>query len=147
MEIKSFGVLSRGEKALATIALALAMNFGFADEAFAASSEEAAIKLVQRSSYNILTGNWDVSLERDAKEIAEEFKSELPALDYYLVEEDVVMKNGSDRVVLTFRGEGDQRVVVKLKEMGSETNVRLRVGLAGSEAKSAELFKYVYVRM
>ena len=107
-------------------------------------AESEAVKLAQRSSYNVFTGNWDVSLDRPALSIAESFKRILPALDYHLVDEAVDEK---ERVKLTFRGEGDQRVLVKLKEMNGATNVRIHVGRLGNEAKSSQLFTYVYERM
>lgn len=132
---------------LAGIALLSVLGFFPDSLTSAASSEEAAIKLVQSSSYNLITGNWDVVLGKVASEIVEDFKANLPELDYHLVEEDVTKKGGNERRVLVFRGVGDQRVVLKLKEFEGGTNVRLRVGLTGNEAKSAELFKYVYLRM
>lgn len=115
--------------------------------AASANSAEESIKLVQTASYNVVTGNWDVELARPAPEIADTFKRALPNLDYHLVDEDLDEKRGKDRIVLTFRGEGDQRVVVKLKELDGVTNVRIRVGALGSDSKSTELFKYVYERM
>ena len=107
----------------------------------AGHSDEATLKLVQTSKYNVLTGNWDVVQGGTAPAIAKDFKKNLPRLDYHLVQETV---NGSGRIVLTFRGEGDQRVIVKLKELEDETNVRIRVGALGNEAKSSQLFSYVY---
>src|SRR5690606_8585189 len=47
-------------------------------------AESEAVKLAQRSSYNVFTGNWDVRLDRPALSIAESFKRILPALDYHL---------------------------------------------------------------
>lgn len=115
-----------------------------ASAAHGARSEEEAIKVAQSSRYNILTGNWDVALKQPAPSIAEDFKRVLPELGLHLTDEE---RRSDERIVLTFRGEGDQRVVVKLKEAAGSTNVRLRVGLTGSEAKSNQLFTYVYQRM
>ncbi len=132
---------------IALLTFSLAVAASLTSLAQAAHSEGEAVKVVQSSKYNVLTGNWDVVLEGDASSIAEDFKKQMPNLDYHLVEEETVGKKKSERTVLTFRGEGDQRVVVKLKEVPEGTNVRLRVGIAGNETKSAQLFKYVFMRM
>ncbi len=107
----------------------------------AARTDEQALKLVQTSKFNPITGNWDVRQKGDPVEISKAFKKHLPNVDYHLVEEKT---NGSGRITLTFRGEGDQRAIVKLKQFEEETNVRIRVGIVGSEAKSSQLFAYVY---
>ncbi len=106
-----------------------------------ARTDEQALKLVQTSKFNPVTGNWDVRQKGDPAEISKAFKKNLPNVDYYLVEEKT---NGSGRITLTFRGEGDQRAIVKLKRYNEETNVRVRVGIVGSEAKSSQLFAYVF---
>lgn len=107
----------------------------------AARTDEQTLKMVQTSKYNPVTGNWDVRLSEDAVDVSNSFKKHLPNIDYHLVEEKT---KGRGRITLTFRGEGDQRAIVKLKQNEEETNVRIRVGLVGSEAKSSQLFSYVY---
>ncbi|MDQ8185825.1 hypothetical protein [Pelagicoccus sp. SDUM812002] len=132
---------------IALLTFSLAAAASLTSLAQAAHSEDEAVKVVQSSKYNVFTGNWDVELDDDARSLAEDFRMQMPNLDYHLVDEETVVKKNSARTVLTFRGDGDQRVIVKLKEIPEGTNVRLRVGMAGSEAKSAELFKYVFMRM
>ena len=99
--------------------------------------------MTQSAKYNIITGNWDVRLEMSPKAIAREFKKYMPELEYALVEENT----DGGRISMTFRGEGDTKVVIKLKPMGEETNVRIRFGLVGHETKSRELFSYIYKQM
>ena len=123
------------------IALSMGLVIGASVEA--ARSDEEVIRKTQTADYNLITGNWDVRLEMSSEAIAGEFKRYLPELDYALVEED----RDEDRINLTFRGKGDDKLVIKLKPMGKETNVRIRHGLTGSEAKSLQLFSYVYKRM
>lgn len=109
----------------------------------AGHSEEEVIQKTQTADYNLITGNWDVQLEMSSEDIAKEFKKYLPEIEYVLVEEE----QDEDNIVLTFRGKGDEKLVIKLKPMGKETNVRIRSGLTGSESKSLQLFSYVYKRM
>ena len=129
------------------VALSIAGASLLSTTAMAAHSEEEAIKQVQSANYNVITGNWDVELPGSGSAIAAEFKKHMPNLDYHLVDKESAKKKGDDRITLTFRGAGDQRVIVKLKENDGTTNVRIRVGLVGNEAKSIELFKYVFQHM
>ncbi len=108
-----------------------------------AHSDEEVLKLTQTAKYNVVTGNWDVEMEDSSSDIAKAFKKHLPKLDYTLVEEE----SDGDKINLTFRGPGDYKVVIKLNPRGKETNVRIRAGLTGSEAKSSEMFSYVYKQM
>ncbi len=111
---------------------------------FASNSEEDTLKRVQQAKYNMLTGNWEIRLNEEIRSIESAFKNFLPGLDYVLVDEKM---RDSDRNVLTFRGQGDTKVVVKLKTFGIFTNIRIRIGLTGNQNKSAQLFSYVYRRM
>lgn len=122
----------------------MALALGIASAGQAAHTEEEALAKAQAATYNVVTGNWDAQVEKSPMEVAKDFKRHMPSLDYHLVEERI---KDRDRIVQTYRGEGDQRVLVKLKDMGRETNVRIRVGLLGSEAKSMQLFTYIYQRM
>jgi len=112
--------------------------------AFASNSEEDTLKRVQQAKYNMFTGNWEIRLNEEIRSIESGFKNFLPGLDYVLVDEKM---RSSDRNVLTFRGQGDTKVVVKLKTFGIFTNIRIRIGLTGNQNKSAQLFSYVYRRM
>jgi len=123
--------------------MGLLLGLNLTPSVYAGHSEEEVIKKTQTADYNLITGNWDVRLDMSSEDIAKEFKKYLPELDYVLVEEDV----DEDNINLTFRGEGDDKLVIKLKPMDKETNVRIRHGLTGSEAKSQQLFSYVYARM
>jgi len=127
---------------LSKVLLVFAIAAAFAPLAVqAARTDEQTVKLVQTSKYNPITGNWDVRQKGEPVEISKAFKKHMPNIDYHLVEEKT---NSSGRITLTFRGEGDQRAIVKLKQYGGETNVRIRVGILGSETKSSQLFSYVY---
>lgn len=125
------------------ILIALLAGLGLGNAVEAARSDEEVIRKTQTANYNLITGNWDVRLEMSSDAIAGEFKRFLPELNFALVEEET----DEGRINLTFRGEGDEKLVIKLKPMGKETNVRIRHGLTGSEAKSLQLFSYVYKRM
>ena len=112
--------------------------------ASAGNSEEETLKRIQQAKYNFLTGNWNVRLNEDFNVLGETVKKNLPGLDYTLVDE--VMKK-SNRVTFVFRGPGDQKVVVKLKSYESFVNFSVRVGLAGNQSKSAQIFSYIYRKM
>jgi len=113
----------------------------------AETSEEEAMRIAQSSRYNRITGNWEVEVTHSSKRIADSFKSQMPALEYHLVEEGTAGKDSRRRTVLTFRGKGDQRVVIKLMEGEQNTKLRIRFGLTGNQTKSSDLFKYVYQRI
>lgn len=49
--------------------------------------------------------------------------------------------------VLVYRGTGDVKITVKLKEFSDFTNIKVRVGITGDEALSRELLKQVYSRL
>ncbi len=138
MKVTKLNRIFPPSRILLGFALAAAfMSFG----AQAARTDEDTLKVVQTSKYNPIVGNWDVRQKGEPAEISKDFKNHLPNIEYHLVEEKT---NGRGRITLTFRGDGDQRAIVKLKQYGEETNVRIRVGIVGSEAKSSQLFSYVY---
>jgi hypothetical protein len=72
------------------------------------------------------------------------FKNFLPGLDYVLVDEKM---RDAGRNTLIFRGQGDTKVVIKLRTFGIFTKISIRIGLTGNQSKSAQLFSYVYRRM
>lgn len=124
--------------------LALFVSVAMSLVASASKSEEDALKRIQQAKYNVFTGNWDVHLQSDIKTVGEGIKKGMPGLDYTLVDEEI---SSPLRRTLTFRGPGDQKVVVKLKRYEAFTNFRIRVGVVGNESKSAQIFNYVYRKM
>ena len=125
-------------------ALALLVAFLGIPVAIAAHGEEETLKKVQQAKYNYVTGNWDVRVKGEVRELVKSVKRHMPGLDYTLVEED--LKNSSE-ATLIFRGPGDQKVVVKFKEYATLTVFRIRIGLAGNQSKSVQLFTYLYRKM
>lgn len=124
--------------------LALFISISLSLAANAANSEEDTLKYVQQAKYNLFTGNWDVRLKADIKTLGQGLKKAMPGLDYTLVNEEI---KGTALMTLTFRGSGDQKIVIKLKRYATSTNLRIRVGLTGNESKSAQIFSYVYRKM
>lgn len=124
--------------------LVLVIALGSTINASATNSEEDALKRIQQAKYNMFTGNWDVHLKTEMNAIAESVKQHMTGIDYTLVDEKL---NGSKLSTLTFRGEGDQKVVIKLKRYEAYTNFRIRIGLFGSESKSAQIFNYLFRKM
>jgi len=110
----------------------------------AAHSEEETLKRVQQAKYNFFTGIWELRLNEEIRHVEAAFKNFLPGLDYTLVDEKM---RDADRTTLVFRGQGDSKVVVKLKTFGIFTKVGIRIGLTGNQSKSAQLFSYVYRKM
>jgi len=51
------------------------------------------------------------------------------------------------RTAMVFRGKGDQKLIIRLKETGSYTNLSIRIGATGNNSKSANIFVYVYRKM
>ncbi|MGK0238431.1 MAG: hypothetical protein ACI92G_001897 [Candidatus Pelagisphaera sp.] len=124
--------------------LALFVAVSISLVASASKSEEDTLKRIQQAKYNVFTGNWDVRLNTDIKTVGEGIKKGMPGLDYTLVDEKIA---SSKLTTLTFRGQGDQKIVIKLKRFEAFTNFRIRVGLVGNESKSAQIFNYVYRKM
>lgn len=112
--------------------------------AVASNSEEETLKRVQQAKYNAFTGIWEIRLNEEIRSIEAGFKNFLPGLDYVLVDEKM---RDADRNTLVFRGQGDTKVVIKLKTFGIFTKISIRIGLTGNQSKSAQLFSYVYRRM
>ncbi len=112
--------------------------------AVAGNSEEETYKRLQQAKYSRLTGIWQLNLNEEIRIVEKSFKDFLPGLNYTLVDES--MPDG-ERLSMIFRGEGDTKVVVKLRSNGSITKISIRVGLTGSQSKSTQLFGYVYRKM
>ena len=49
--------------------------------------------------------------------------------------------------VLVYRGPGDMKITVKLKEFSSFTNIKLRFGITGDEALSRRMLELVHARL
>jgi hypothetical protein len=124
--------------------LALLVSVALSLVASASKSEEDALKRIQQAKYSIFTGNWDVRLYEDINSVVDGVKKGMPGLDYALVDQKIA---NSARMTLVFRGQGDQKVVVRLKRFETFTRLRIRVGVVGSETKSAQIFNYVYRKM
>lgn len=124
------------------------LGFAIASLAFqgamATHSEEETLKRVQQAKYHFFTGIWELRLNEEIRHVEAAFKNFLPGLDYTLVDEKM---RDADRTTLVFRGQGDTKVVVKLKTFGIFTQVGIRIGLTGNQSKSAQLFGYVYRKM
>lgn len=110
----------------------------------ASNSEEETLKRIQQSKYNMLTGIWSIRLNEEIRDVESGFKAHLPGLDYTLVDEKI---KDAGRTVMVFRGKGDQKLVVRLKETGPYTNLSIRIGVTGNNSKSAQIFGYVYRKM
>lgn len=110
----------------------------------ASNSEEETLKRIQQAKYNMLTGIWSIRLNEEIRDVESGFKAHLPGLDYTLVDEKI---KDAGRTVMVFRGKGDQKLVVRLKETGPYTNLSIRIGVTGNNSKSAQIFGYVYRKM
>jgi len=110
----------------------------------ATNSEEDTLKRIQQAKYNAFTGVWEIRLNEEIRPLEAGFKNFLPGLDYVLVDEKM---RDAGRNTLVFRGQGDQKVVVRLRTFGIFTKVSIRIGLTGNQSKSAQLFSHVYRRM
>tara|TARA_B100000900_G_scaffold363237_1_gene337073 strand:+ start:952 stop:1356 length:405 start_codon:yes stop_codon:yes gene_type:complete len=122
----------------------MGLVFLSATSSVATNSGENAIKRVQQAKYNSLTGIWEIRLNEEIRPLEAGFKNFLPNLDYVLVDEK--MRNAG-RNTLIFRGQGDTKVVIKLRTFGIFTKISIRIGMTGNRSKSAQLFGYVYRRM
>lgn len=123
--------------------ISLSLVFGGASLQ-ASNSEEETLKRIQQSKYNMLTGIWSIRLNEEIRDVESGFKAHLPGLDYTLVDEKI---KDAGRTVMVFRGKGDQKLVVRLKETGPYTNLSIRIGVTGNNSKSAQIFGYVYRKM
>ncbi len=110
----------------------------------ATNSEEETLKRIQQAKYNMFTGIWSIRLNEEIRDVESGFKAHLPGLDYTLVDEKI---REAGRTVMVFRGKGDQKLVVRLKETGPYTNLSIRIGVTGNNSKSAQIFGYVYRKM
>ena len=110
----------------------------------AANSEEETLKRIQNAKYNMFTGVWSIRLNEEIRDVESGFKFHLPGLDYTLVDEKI---KDAGRTVMVFRGKGDQKLVLRLKETGPYTNLSIRIGVTGNNSKSAQIFGYVYRKM
>ena len=122
----------------------MGLVFLSATSSVATNSEEDAIKRVQQAKYSSLTGIWEIRLNEGIRPLEAGFKNFLPDLDYVLVDEK--MRNAG-RNTLIFRGQGDTKVVIKLRTFGFFTKISIRIGMTGNRSKSAQLFGYVYRSM
>jgi len=110
----------------------------------ASNSEEETLKRIQQAKYNMFTGIWSIRLNEEIRYVESGFKAHLPGLDYTLVDEKI---KDASRTVLVYRGKGDQKLVVRLKEAEPYTNLSIRIGVTGNNSKSAQIFGYVYRKM
>jgi hypothetical protein len=110
----------------------------------ATNSEEETLKRIQQAKYNMFTGIWSIRLNEEIRDVESGFKAHLPGLDYTLVDEKI---REAGRTVMVFRGKGDQKLLVRLKETGPYTNLSIRIGVTGNNSKSAQIFGYVYRKM
>lgn len=110
----------------------------------ASNSEEETLKRIQQAKYNMFTGIWSIRLNEEIRDVESGFKAHLNGLDYTLVDEKI---KDASRTVLVYRGKGDQKLVVRLKEAGPYTNLSIRIGVTGNNSKSAQIFGYVYRKM
>ena len=115
-----------------------------ATSSVATNSEEDTFKRVQQAKYKAFTGIWEIRLNEEIRPLEAGFKNFLPGLDYVLVDEKM---RDAGRNTLIFRGQGDTKVVIKLRTYGILTKIRIRIGITGNQSKSAQLFSYVYRRM
>ena len=111
---------------------------------WASNGEEETLKRIQQANYNMFTGVWSIRLNEEIRDVESGFKAHLPGLDYTLVDEKI---KDAGRTAMVFRGKGDQKLVVRLKETGPYTNLSIRIGVTGNNSKSAQIFGYVYRKM
>ena len=123
------------------VSLSLCMGFG---TLWASNSEEETLKRIQQAKYNMFTGVWSVRLNEEIRDVESGFKAHLSGLDYTLVDEKI---KDAGRTVMVFRGKGDQKLAMRLKETGPYTNLSIRIGVTGNNSKSAQVFGYVYRKM
>ena len=123
------------------VSLSLCLGFG---TLWASNSEEETLKRIQQAKYNMFTGVWSVRLNEEIRDVESGFKAHLSGLDYTLVDEKI---KDAGRTVMVFRGKGDQKLAMRLKETGPYTNLRIRIGFTGNNSKSAQVFGYVYRKM
>lgn len=123
------------------ISLSLCLGVG---TLWASNSEEETLKRIQQAKYNMFTGVWSIRLNEEIRDVESGFKAHLPGLDYTLVDEKI---KDAGRTAMVFRGKGDQKLVVRLKETGPYTNLSIRIGVTGNNSKSAQIFGYVYRKM
>ena len=123
------------------VSLSLCLGFG---TLWASNSEEETLKRIQQAKYNMFTGVWSIRLNEEIRDVESGFKAHLPGLDYTLVDEKI---KDAGRTVMVFRGKGDQKLAMRLKETGPYTNLSIRIGATGNNSKSAQVFGYVYRKM
>ena len=123
------------------VSLSLCLGVG---TLWASNSEEETLKRIQQAKYNMFTGVWSIRLNEEIRDVESGFKAHLPGLDYTLVDEKI---KDAGRTVMVFRGKGDQKLAVRLKETGPYTNLSIRIGATGNNSKSAQVFGYVYRKM
>tara|TARA_B100001057_G_scaffold498618_1_gene606270 strand:- start:1002 stop:1412 length:411 start_codon:yes stop_codon:yes gene_type:complete len=122
----------------------MGLVFLSATSSVATKSEEDTFKRVQQAKYKAFTGIWEIRLNEEIRPLEAGFKNFLPGLDYVLVDEKM---RDAGRNTLIFRGQGDTKVVIKLRTYGIFTKISIRIGITGNQSKSAQLFSYVYRRM
>ena len=123
------------------VSLSLCLGVG---TLWASNSEEETLKRIQQAKYNMFTGVWSIRLNEEIRDVESGFKAHLPGLDYTLVDEKI---KDAGRTVMVFRGKGDQKLAMRLKETGPYTNLSIRIGATGNNSKSAQVFGYVYRKM
>ena len=123
------------------VSLSLCLGVG---TLWASNGEEETLKRIQQANYNMFTGVWSIRLNEEIRDVESGFKAHLPGLDYTLVDEKI---KDAGRTAMVFRGKGDQKLVVRLKETGPYTNLSIRIGVTGNNSKSAQIFGYVYRKM
>lgn len=128
-------------RSILLICLSLCLGVG---TLWASKSEEETLKRIQHAKYNIFNGIWSIRLNEEIRDVESGFKAYLPGLDYTLVDEKI---KDAGRTAMVFRGKGDQKLIVRLKETGSYTNLSIRIGATGNNSKSANIFVYVYRKM
>ena len=123
------------------VSLSLCLGVG---TLWASNSEEETLKRIQQAKYNMFTGIWSIRLNEEIRDVESGFKAHLSGLDYTLVDEKI---KDAGRTVMVFRGKGDQKLAMRLKETGPYTNLSIRIGATGNNSKSAQVFGYVYRKM
>ena len=123
------------------VSLSLCLGVG---TLWASNSEEETLKRIQQAKYNMFTGVWSIRLNEEIRDVESGFKAHLSGLDYTLVDEKI---KDAGRTVMVFRGKGDQKLAMRLKETGPYTNLSIRRGVTGNNSKSAQVFGYVYRKM
>jgi hypothetical protein len=114
----------------------------FAGTLLASADMQKEAQLWAATSKNMM-GSVEVKADARLGPVEAAFEAVLAEMGYIRTK----TKKKDVEAVLTFRGEDDKKITLKLKELPDVTNIKIRIGWTGNGPLSRRILERVYLRL